>query len=960
MPVSQEVHFAHHLAANEKVTRDRALRKLTRWIRAKSGRQGMEFTEEALMKLWKGLFFCMWMSDKPFVQQELANSIAGLVHCFARRDQSLLFLEAFFKTMAREWFAIDRFRLEKFMMLVRRCFRQGVAFAYGDTWNDENITAFCNTLKITALCPNSEAIPLGFRLHVVDVFLQELARMHGGELTPEQAILFLQPFFDILMHSNDRTLLDAVRKNIFFLLLDLDREAAELGVDPSTVKLKGSNGTTGDGDSAGDDEAEEEDMYDEHGRVLEKGESCQDLPAIPFDYSVIADGLFDMLKATTLKPFNRALITRMVKKFRAVLEEGLVRPKVVEPGVEEPITEDEIEAAANKLEEELEEELEEDRDEVLKLKEKKQKVKPKFGFDTTSGAYEYIVSGDGDSEEDEGLGNGTARNKKQSKAKQLRKKVQALSDEEATDTLSDLEDSEDKVFDVKAASKKRKRCAALSQKAEEVPKAEGTFDGAEDGVPPKKKQRRRKPKKPKGSSVDDAAGIVQKTRKLNGFDKDTSVTEREFQKGSNSVGKVPIVEEKKGLFTAKKADRPILGKTPQKKLLSAKKKAGSMGVIVQQQVSKPILNRESSTEGPAFVSLEGKQQRKVEKLLRQRQARKEKKERGLAALTRGWQVTPLPSSANKAKQSDVPVTPVSLATCADKTTESTKLPHSSLLQQNSSASAPSERVITKTEKSPDTSFKSHKIVVAGEVKAGSSISPPTTLQASGGTIRQTISPLQGNKGASTGPHSAGKNSIGVTKAPHSPLKNHLRAEKSPHTPVQNNSGSVALLKGLQPSSKGMFTSTLSASLDGTEAKASSDNTPVAKLPCTPKASNPVVPALRKCFTARKPETFKLTKFSTPPVKPSSIPQEEKKVIFALSKNKAQDPREYFETLKNSPEIPFDASKKPAQGVLKARLSLPSSTPVTLSAKRRVRMSDVFQSNANQLFPKKRPSASDFF
>ncbi|XP_037515767.1 ribosomal RNA processing protein 1 homolog B-like [Rhipicephalus sanguineus] len=92
---------------------------------------------------------------------------------------------------------------------------------------------------------------------------------------------------------------------------------------------------------------------------------------------------------------------------------------------------------------------------------------------------------------------------------------------------------------------------------------------------------------------------------------------------------------------------------------------------------------------------------------------------------------------------------------------------------------------------------------------------------------------------------------------------------------------------------------------------------------------------------------------------SSTAWEEKRVIFALSKNKAQDPREYFETLKNSPEIPFDASKKPAQGVLKARLSLPSSTPVS-SAKKRVKASNVFGSNDSHLSRKKRPNASDFF
>ncbi|KAL3242210.1 hypothetical protein MRX96_021430 [Rhipicephalus microplus] len=478
MPVSQEVHFAHHLAANEKVTRDRALRKLTKWIRAKvcSFVFSLEFTEDSLMKLWKGLFFCMWMSDKPFVQQELANSIAGLVHCFAQRDQSLMFLDAFFKTMAREWFAIDRFRLEKFMMLVRRCFRQGVAFAYGDAWSNENVTTFCDMLQSTALCPNSQAIPLGLRLHVVDVFLQELARMHGGELTPEQATLFLQPFFDILMHSNDRTLLDAVRKNVFFMMLDLDREAVELGVDPSSVKIKGSNGTTEDDDSA---EEEEEDMYDEHGRVLEKGESCQDLPAIPFDYSTIADRLFDMLKDPKLKPFNRGLITRMVKKFRTVLEEGLVRPPVEET-IEEPITEDDIEAAASKLEEELEEELKEDHEEVLKLKKERDKGKPKFGFDSSSGAYEYIFNHSGDSEDDEGSAKKTGRKKRRLKEKQPKRKTIEVEVEEGTDTC----DSDKELVSTKTAGRKRKRSARLFGKTQKEMSAEGASNGVESSQPP--------------------------------------------------------------------------------------------------------------------------------------------------------------------------------------------------------------------------------------------------------------------------------------------------------------------------------------------------------------------------------------------------------------------------------------------------------------------------------------------
>lgn len=886
----------------------------------------MEFTEEALMKLWKGLFFCMWMSDKPFVQQELANSIAGLVHCFARRDQSLMFMDAFFKTMAREWFAIDRFRLEKFMMLVRRCFRQGVAFSYRDAWCNENITAFCDMLQSTALCPNSEEIPLGLRLHVIDVFLQELARMHGGELTPEQATLFLQPFFDILMHSNDRTLLDAVRKNVFFLLLDLDREAAELGVDPSSVKIKGCNGTTGDNDSA--EEEEEEDMYDEHGRVLEKGETCQDLPAIPFDYSMIAHRLFDMLKEAKLKPFNRGLITRMVKKFRAVIEEGLVRPPVEET-IEEPITEDDIDAAASKLEEELEEELEEDRDEVLKLKKERNKGKPMFGFDSSSGAYEYIFNDSGDSEDDEGLGNKTGRNKKRPNEKHLKRKARVADSDEDTDSC-DSDDNE--LHNAKIAGRKRKHSAGLPRNAEKGTSNECAAEGAESSLPPKKKQRKRKPRKP-NNSLANADGTVQDGAKLNLLDNDTKASDGEPQKGSNLARKaVPVDKAKKAAFTSKKADQLTLGKAAQKESLCEEKPTGSVGGTAQQQ-------------------------RKMEKVLRRRQARKEKKERRLAALAKGFHVTPLPAKANEAKKANTPVTSTSLVTRAGKATDSTESSRLSLPRVDDVASVVpvKHQVVAGTEILPGTPpFKSVKNKVEGD----SAKALRQTPQANGKVIGQAKSPSQGYTEVLTKPRSPGKSGTSVTKVPVSPLSKNLKAAKSPRLAVQNNAGAGASLQGLRLVGKG-FTSTVSALQNGTEAKESSESASVEKLLCTPKASNPVAPAFRKSFTETKAKGAKFAKFSTPPAMLSSASQEEKRVIFALSKNKAQDPREYFETLKNSPQIPFDASKKPAQGVLKARLSLPSSAPVS-SAKKRVRASDAFESSDSHLFRKKRPSASDFF
>ena len=83
-------------------------------------------------KLWKGLFYCQlqlgllfqqlttmsgyWMSDKPLVQQALANDLAELLLLIKPKDEAerltaaLDFLEGFWRAIIREWQGIDRIR----------------------------------------------------------------------------------------------------------------------------------------------------------------------------------------------------------------------------------------------------------------------------------------------------------------------------------------------------------------------------------------------------------------------------------------------------------------------------------------------------------------------------------------------------------------------------------------------------------------------------------------------------------------------------------------------------------------------------------------------------------------------------------------------------------------------------------------------------------------------------------
>ncbi|CAN0097353.1 unnamed protein product, partial [Discosporangium mesarthrocarpum] len=95
-----DIRFGKHLASSDRRVREQTLGSLREWLRKRSSK-GM-LTDMDLLKIWKGLWYCMFMCDKAQVQLDLAQSLAGLLHLF-REDKSegIRFLRAFLLTMQR-------------------------------------------------------------------------------------------------------------------------------------------------------------------------------------------------------------------------------------------------------------------------------------------------------------------------------------------------------------------------------------------------------------------------------------------------------------------------------------------------------------------------------------------------------------------------------------------------------------------------------------------------------------------------------------------------------------------------------------------------------------------------------------------------------------------------------------------------------------------------------------------
>ncbi|ELU14330.1 hypothetical protein CAPTEDRAFT_223453 [Capitella teleta] len=253
------VRFAQCLASNEKKYRDRAVVKLKKWLQTKC--KG-DMLDEQLMKIWKGLHYCMWMSDKPLVQEELADRLSKLVHVMETPELTLRFVESFFWTEAREWHGTDVFRLDKFMMLIRLYWRESLMFLKQNSW--EMSSSLIDLLSRTYISVEEDRVSDGLRFFMADIFWEELERVGAEELSEEQVAAFMRPYCVVICKTENKMLQQHVMKNIFEPPLEWAKE--DLALD----EFLGDEEEEAEEDE--EEEEEEEEEIDEDNEVDEEEE----------------------------------------------------------------------------------------------------------------------------------------------------------------------------------------------------------------------------------------------------------------------------------------------------------------------------------------------------------------------------------------------------------------------------------------------------------------------------------------------------------------------------------------------------------------------------------------------------------------------------------------------------------------------------------------------------------------
>ncbi|AES92718.1 putative nucleolar, Nop52 [Medicago truncatula] len=211
------------LAFTQKSSREKALKLVLKsWLPSRSE----QLPEEDAKKLWKGLFYCVWHSDKPLVQADLIDRLASLLLTL-HSSFTVQYFSTFFLTMRREWSGIDALRLDKFYLLIRRFVSKSFSLMNKNSWDLEFVKLIVNCLDDATFASSDKLLQgKGVNYHVASVFLDELTPFLPVKVSVLE-VLF-KPFFTVVGKLPDKVLLGKIKIGLFDVLLKNGKKLLEI------------------------------------------------------------------------------------------------------------------------------------------------------------------------------------------------------------------------------------------------------------------------------------------------------------------------------------------------------------------------------------------------------------------------------------------------------------------------------------------------------------------------------------------------------------------------------------------------------------------------------------------------------------------------------------------------------------------------------------------------------------
>lgn len=202
----RELKFARALADTEERVRTASLNSLRDWLTE----HATSLDDTQLDRLWKALFYCLWMADKRVRVTAVIRDIIALEHIIGMSH-----MRALFRCMVREWAGIDRHRVDKYYELLNAaiglCATRLVA-AEEDGKLRENVCLFMKCVEEELMAKANKG-GKGILMHVLDKWSELLfmpvllkAASFSRNAVHWAWDTMLNPFFALLKSSDGRLL----------------------------------------------------------------------------------------------------------------------------------------------------------------------------------------------------------------------------------------------------------------------------------------------------------------------------------------------------------------------------------------------------------------------------------------------------------------------------------------------------------------------------------------------------------------------------------------------------------------------------------------------------------------------------------------------------------------------------------------------------------------------------------
>lgn len=183
----------------------------------------------------------MWMADKPIVQEQLSSRLASVITKTLLNDHESIkkYIRAFWQIISLEWDGIDRYRIDKYYLLLRKIVNNIFHYMELNGWNPD-IMDVVDIIQETIL-NLEENSPDGLRIFIYQIWIEEGCKDRSK--IPSEAIKrILRPLFEFISIYNNKHISSKADRELYEAVINsqLDKKVIsdiyfEYGSNPKTL-----------------------------------------------------------------------------------------------------------------------------------------------------------------------------------------------------------------------------------------------------------------------------------------------------------------------------------------------------------------------------------------------------------------------------------------------------------------------------------------------------------------------------------------------------------------------------------------------------------------------------------------------------------------------------------------------------------------------------------------------------